>query len=167
LALLERGNSNVLFGNLLTLPIADGMLYVQPVYVQSSGQTAFPLLQKVLVKFGQDVGFADTLDDALNQVFEGDSGADAGDSGTPSEDGESEDPAASAQARLKSALDRANTAMEDGQRALGQNDFAGYGRAQERLRAAVADALRAEAEIAAANGETPAGEGEAAAEKNP
>ncbi|PIE26161.1 MAG: hypothetical protein CSA58_10900, partial [Micrococcales bacterium] len=33
LALLERGNSNVLFGNLLTLPIADGMLYVQPVYV--------------------------------------------------------------------------------------------------------------------------------------
>lgn len=41
--------------------------------------TSFPLLKKVLVAFGDQVGFADTLDEALDQVFGGDSGASAGD----------------------------------------------------------------------------------------
>ncbi len=58
---------------------AGGLVYVQPVYVKSSGSTSFPLLKKVLVAFGDQVGFADTLDEALDQVFGGDSGASAGD----------------------------------------------------------------------------------------
>ncbi len=81
LNLLKQGNSNVLNGNLLTLPVGGGLLYVQPVYVQASEGTRFPLLQKVLVAFGDKIGFADTLDEALDQVFGGDSGADAGDAG--------------------------------------------------------------------------------------
>ncbi|MCI1983824.1 MAG: UPF0182 family protein [Bifidobacteriaceae bacterium] len=79
LNLLETGSTNVARGNLLTLPIGGGLVYVQPVYVQSSGSTSFPLLKKVLVAFGEQVGFADTLDEALDQVFGGDSGASAGD----------------------------------------------------------------------------------------
>ncbi len=66
-------------GNLLTLPLGGGLVYVQPVYVKSSGATSFPLLKKALVAFGDQVGFADTLDEALDQVFGGDSGAAAGD----------------------------------------------------------------------------------------
>lgn len=79
LNLLESGSTKVNRGNLLTLPLGGGLVYVQPVYVQSSGSTSFPLLKKVLVAFGDQVGFADTLDEALNQVFGGDSGASAGD----------------------------------------------------------------------------------------
>ena len=52
---------------------------MQPVYVKSSGSTSFPLLKKVLVAFGDQVGFANTLDEALDQVFGGNSGASAGD----------------------------------------------------------------------------------------
>ena len=38
------------YGNLLTLPLAGGLLYVEPVYLRSvGGSTSFPLLQKVLV----------------------------------------------------------------------------------------------------------------------
>ena len=44
-------------------------------------KTQFPLLKYVMVAFGDKVGFATTLDEALDQVFEGDSGADAGDAG--------------------------------------------------------------------------------------
>ena len=55
-----------------------GLLYVQPVYVQSSSGTQYPLLRKVLVSFGDNVGFADTLSEALDQVFGGDSGATTG-----------------------------------------------------------------------------------------
>lgn len=79
LNLLSQGNSEVISGNLLTLPVGGGLLYVQPVYVQSSGSTSYPLLQMVLVSFGDSIGFAPTLDEALDQVFGGDSGADAGD----------------------------------------------------------------------------------------
>ncbi|MGC0273110.1 UPF0182 family protein [Pseudactinotalea sp. Z1739] len=79
LNILSSGGSQVLSGNLLTLPVGGGLLYVQPVYVQSESGTQFPLLRRVLVAFGDSVGFAHTLDEALDQVFEGDAGAAAGD----------------------------------------------------------------------------------------
>ncbi|MBT1182249.1 UPF0182 family protein [Bifidobacterium sp. CP2] len=89
LNLLQSGSTNVVRGNLLTLPLGGGLVYVQPVYVKSSGTTSFPLLKKVLVAFGDQVGFADTLDEALDQVFGGDSGASAGDAGNASGSGSS------------------------------------------------------------------------------
>ncbi len=86
LNILRREGSEVLPGNLLTLPVGGGLLYVQPVYVQSDTGTQFPLLRRVLVAFGDSVGFAETLDEALDQIFEGDSGAQAGDAGVDRED---------------------------------------------------------------------------------
>jgi uncharacterized membrane protein (UPF0182 family) len=57
LSLLRRGGSDVVLGNLLTLPVGGGLLYVQPVYVQATANTsAYPLLQKVLVSFGDQIG---------------------------------------------------------------------------------------------------------------
>jgi hypothetical protein len=83
LALLQRGETEVLRGNLLTLPVGGGLLYVQPVYVQSTSATSYPLLRKVLVAFGDEIAFEDTLDQALDSLFDGDSGAAAGDGETP------------------------------------------------------------------------------------
>lgn len=79
LNILSQGGSQVIAGNLLTLPVGGGLLYVQPVYVQSETGTQFPLLRRVLVGFGDSVGFAYTLDEAIDQVFGGDAGAEAGD----------------------------------------------------------------------------------------
>ncbi|WP_193104119.1 UPF0182 family protein [Brachybacterium sp. FME24] len=90
LNLLKSGNSEVINGNLLTLPVGGGLLYVQPVYLQSSasgGGTQYPLLQMVLVSFGEKIGFAPTLDEALDLVFGGDSGATAGDAAVSDPDG--------------------------------------------------------------------------------
>ena len=53
-------------GNLLTLPVGGGLLYVQPVYVSSTGETSYPLLREVLVAFGNKVAFEPTLDAALD-----------------------------------------------------------------------------------------------------
>ncbi|MDE0572571.1 UPF0182 family protein [Demequina sp. B12] len=69
LNLLRQGETDVINGNLLTLPVGGGLLYVQPVYVQASEGTQIPLLRKVFVSFGEEVGFADTLQEALDQVF--------------------------------------------------------------------------------------------------
>ncbi|WP_369408114.1 UPF0182 family membrane protein [Trueperella pecoris] len=81
LNLLRQGGTEILQGNLLSLPVGDGLLYVQPIYVQASSGTQYPTLQYVLTLFGDNVGFAPTLDESLDQVFGGDSGVQAGDAG--------------------------------------------------------------------------------------
>ena len=158
LNLLRQGESEVENGNLLTLPIGGGLLYVQPVYVRSAGETSYPLLQHVLVAFGEDIGFAPTLDEALDQVFGGDSGASAGDAGTEdSGDGESgstsggenaDSPSGSPDKALNDALQEAKKAMEDSDAALKDGDFAEYGKAQDRLKKALEDAVAADPSLA-------------------
>ncbi len=59
---------NVQRGNLLSLPYGDGILYVEPLYVRSADQKAYPQLRKVLVAYGDKVGYADTLEQALAQL---------------------------------------------------------------------------------------------------
>lgn len=81
LNLLKQGGTDVQMGNLLTLPVGGGLLYVQPVYVAASAGTTYPLMQYVLTSFGDGnpIGFAPTLEESLNMTFGGDSGAEAGD----------------------------------------------------------------------------------------
>ncbi len=138
------GQSEVKQGNLLTLPVGGGLLYVQPVYVQSKQGTSYPQLRKVLVAFGDKVGFADTLDAALDQVFGGDSGAQAGDAGEAPP--ESTPGNQTPEQRLAAALTAASAALKAGQDALAKGDFAAYGQAQQQLSAAIAAATAAQAD---------------------
>lgn len=179
LNLLKSGNSEVINGNLLTLPVGEGLLYVQPVYLQSSqagGGTQYPLLQMVLVSFGEKIGFAPTLDEALDLVFGGDSGASAGDaavddkaapSGTADTEtgegdvngggdastggsdstGASSGEAGTAQERLDAALEDMDTAVQDADAAMAEGDWAGYGEAQDRLADALNRAMKANQEL--------------------
>jgi len=158
LNLLRRGSSEVINGNMLTLPVAGGILYVQPVYVQSSGDARYPRLQRVLVSFGDKVGFAPTLEEALNQVFNGSSGAkidaQSGPSGAGTEgNGEktsgsssssSEASGSNQSASLKQHLADASKAMQDSDAALKKGDWAAYGEAQKRLNDSLQKAIEAE-----------------------
>nr|WP_221442285.1 UPF0182 family protein [Nocardiopsis algeriensis] len=69
---LEQSNAQVTRGNLLTLPFAGGLLYVEPLYVQAGGDGAasFPLLQQVMVGFGEEVAIGSNLPDALSNLFD-------------------------------------------------------------------------------------------------
>ncbi|ADP38792.1 UPF0182 family membrane protein [Gardnerella vaginalis] len=166
LNLLESGSTKVKRGNLLTLPLGGGLVYVEPVYVQSSGSTSYPLLKKVLVAFGDQVGFADTLDEALNQVFGGNSGANAGDASNNSGSNENvsnknnannsnkSDAKSSANAPAKSnsisekariALKRAAQALKDSDSAMRSGNWQAYGKAQKELSDAINDAMSEEA----------------------
>lgn len=138
LSLLRQGGSDVVLGNLLTLPVGNGLLYVQPVYVRATANTAaYPLLQKVLVSFGDVIGFDSSLKGALDQVFGGNSGTSAS---TTTSGGTSSNQSAD----LASALQSAKQAIADGQAALAKGDFAAYGRAQDRLKSAIAAAIAAQ-----------------------
>ena len=165
LNLLESGSTKVKRGNLLTLPLGGGLVYVEPVYVQSSGSTSYPLLKKVLVAFGDQVGFADTLDEALNQVFGGNSGANAGDASNNSgvnniasnpkqkdstknsENGNKNANAnakadADFSAKAKMALKRAAQALKDSDAAMKSGDWQAYGKAQKELSDAINAAIK-------------------------
>ena len=137
LSLLRQGGSDVVLGNLLTLPVGGGLLYVQPVYVRATANAAaYPLLQKVLVSFGDVIGFDSSLKGALDQVFGGNSGTTSGSTGSGTTSNASSD--------LESALASAKQALADAQTALAKGDFTAYGRAQDRLKSAIAAAIAAQ-----------------------
>ena len=141
LSLLRQGGSDVVLGNLLTLPVGGGLLYVQPVYVRATANTsAYPLLQKVLVSFGDVIGFDNTLKGALDQVFGGNSGTVL--NNTSQSNTGSSTPVVSN--TVKSALANAKAALADAQAALRRGDFTAYGKAQDRLEAAIAAAISAQ-----------------------
>jgi len=147
LNILRQGETDVISGNLLTLPVGGGLLYVQPVYVQSSSGTQFPLLQKVFVSFGDEVGFANSLSDALDQVF-GEGAAVTEEPATPTTPTTPVDPDESeARAALNLALADAQQAIKDGQSALAEGDFTAYGVAQDALAQALGRAIDAEARL--------------------
>lgn len=168
LALLRNqgGAAKVDYGNLLTLPVAGGLLYVEPVYVEASGGEAYPLLQKVLVSFGNRIGFEDTYNGAITALLNGSettSGSTGGtgstgppSSASPSGAASSSPPASTATPppALTQAIADAQKAYADGQTALKKGDFTAYGEAQQRLSAALARAAAA-ASVSPAPSATP------------
>ncbi|HEU5485675.1 MAG TPA: UPF0182 family protein [Microlunatus sp.] len=147
----QQGTAQAQYGNLLTLPVGGGLLYVQPVYTQRQGSTgAYPALRFVLARFGQQVGIGDTLQEALDQVFAGDSGASTGEtnpsaspspkpsgSGAPSPSTSPDNPAA------VQALTEAETAFEAAQKALTDGDLGKYQDEIDKAKAATDKAAKA------------------------
>ncbi len=147
LTLLRSGGSSVELGNLLSLPVGGGFLYVEPVYLRATGAQGYPQLKKVLASYGNSVAFENTLPAALDVLFKGTKPAGGGTGGSGGSGG-----ATTPQADLVRALADAQTAYADGQKALAAGDFAAYGVAQAKLKEALDRAAKAEASL---SGSTP------------
>ncbi|HEX4058917.1 MAG TPA: UPF0182 family protein, partial [Galbitalea sp.] len=148
LALLQRGSTKVDLGNLLTLPVGGGLLYVQPVYVRSTGETSYPLLRDVLVAFGTKVEFEPTLDAALDKLFGGNSGATAGDSNqnssaSPAPIASGSSTAAAISPALRAALAAMATDLADRTADYANNDLVDAAKADARLQQDIKDAIAA------------------------
>jgi uncharacterized protein len=123
--------------------VGGGLLYVTPVYTQRQGSTgSYPALRFVVVRFGQSVGIGDTLQQALDQVFQGSSGAstDEGSASSdqpPASDGKPDNPAAAR------ALSEAQAAFAAADKALTGGDLGTYQKKMQEAQAAVQRALRA------------------------
>jgi uncharacterized protein len=140
--------SQITLGNQLTLPVGGGLLYVEPIYVSAKTGSSYPLSRAIVVAFGNQLAWSDTLSGALDGLFGGNSGVSTADSGTgapttpPATTGKGTGGTATSPA-LKAALEDAQKAFTDGQEALKRGDFAAYGQAQKRLQAAIAEAVAA------------------------
>jgi uncharacterized membrane protein (UPF0182 family) len=137
--LLQRGDSRVVYGNLLTLPVGGGLLYVEPVYIERAGQSAsYPVLARVLVSYNGRVGYAASLSEALEDVFGAGAGnavpapgqpAPAPNTAAPTPNPANPDQAAAA-AQIASAIAQLKAAQQSG-------DFAAQGQALQALDQAV------------------------------
>lgn len=68
ITLLNSNGSSALLGNVLMIPVAQGLLYVQPLYVASS-RNAIPELQYIIAVNGkQPAAIGGTLADALTSL---------------------------------------------------------------------------------------------------
>lgn len=143
--LLGQQGSDVIFGSLVTLPVEDSILYVQPLFLAGRGVTAtdeeqgIPELKRVVLVFGEEVVEGPNFDVALADLF-GVQGADvAGDTEPPpTEPGDGEgdggrgEPSATEQ-ELARIVAQAGGIYERAQRALEDGDFETYGRLIDKL----------------------------------
>ncbi len=134
-----QSNARVRYGNLLTLPVGGGLLYVQPLYtLRSGGAASYPQLEFVLVSFGQDVGIGSTLNEALDDVLgttttPATAGTDTGSGGTETGTGVSGD-------ALK-LLQQANDKFAAADQALKNGDLSAYAKNVDEAQALVDRAI--------------------------
>lgn len=144
---LRQNQLTISHGNLLTLPVGGGLLYVQPIYVQRKGEGTYPVLQLVVASFGGKIGVGNTLQAALDQLFSGDAGGDTGEEPggeQPPPTGENPPPTGTPSAEVQKALNEANAAFAAADAALKRGDLQGYAKSVDEAKAAVARAVAAQ-----------------------
>lgn len=140
LSLWNQSGTQVIFGNMLVIPIDQSVLYVQPLYLQSTSvEGALPELQRVIVATNDKVVMRDTLAEAIEAVIEPSSAPVTElEPATTPETGQTEQqpgatPVAGTSGETSSLAAQAQQAFEDGQTALQNGDWTAYGEAQARL----------------------------------
>jgi hypothetical protein len=129
--LLGTGGSRVIFGDLLTIPIEDSILYVLPVYVRAAGDSAVPKLELVLVVNGTTV----TLAGSLPEAIDGATGAVSGEEPPPPDGGDG-----TVDQQIERLLAEAVTHFAAAEEALRAGDLATYQSEQEQAQALVEQA---------------------------
>jgi uncharacterized membrane protein (UPF0182 family) len=135
LNLLQASETQLRFGNLLTLPTGDGtLLYVEPIYVERTNQEAsFPQLNRVLVLYGDRVGYAASLNAALDEALGPDAAPPGGGPAQPPssapEPPPTPQPGAQAGPELRQAVADITEALQRLQEARASGNFTEAGKA--------------------------------------
>jgi uncharacterized protein len=154
----KNAGTRVLFGNLLTLPVGDEMLYVEPVYTLREGSGTYPILQYIVVSLGSggstdegnQVGISTSFDCALADALGLGTDTCTGGTTTPPPDnggGQQPPPTGTQQQRLTQLLSEAATDLEQANAALRNGDLAEYQRLNEAAANAIAEAQRIQNQI--------------------
>ena len=68
ISLWNQSGSSVIRGNLIVVPVGDSLLYLQPVYLQSTS-AAFPEFQKIVVASPTTIVWGDSLEESLTKLL--------------------------------------------------------------------------------------------------
>ena len=69
MTLWGQGGSTVIRGNMLTIPVKNSLLYIEPVYISSGTQSSLPELKRVIVAYSDNIVMEETLEKALYKLF--------------------------------------------------------------------------------------------------
>jgi uncharacterized membrane protein (UPF0182 family) len=136
LSLFRQGGSTVIKGDLIALPLAGGLLFEEPIYIEAAGGASagsYPTLKRVFVFFDGQVGYGPTLPNALGQVF----------AGLPSTGPALPSGSGQVSAAVRRYLAQAEQDYAAAQAALKSGDFAAYGQDIANMKAALDNAQRA------------------------
>ena len=130
-SLWNQSGSKVIRGSLIVVPLDDALIYLQPVYLQSTG-SAFPEFTRIVVASPRQVVWAASLGDALRLLLAAEAGAPPGPAPTPTPGpsptpGPGATPGTALPADVPGLIEYANTHFELAQNALRDGDFARYG----------------------------------------
>lgn len=124
LSLWNQRGSRVIRGNLLVVPVADAIMYVEPIYLQAEA-SELPELKRVAVGLGDKVVMEPTIDKALDSLLGGKQPAKP----TPETGRKGEKPVGK-----QELIKRAAEAFDKGEEAQRSGDWAEYGRRMKTLK---------------------------------
>ena len=141
LPLTQGGSSRVTYGNLLTLPVTGGLMYVQPIYAtRQLSDASYPILRYVTVSYGDRVGIGNTLERAIIDVLGGDvtpPTEEPGGTDNPPDSGDAEIPA-----RVRTLLAQAEQDFDDADAAFKAGKIGQWATLIEQGREKVDEALQ-------------------------
>ncbi len=135
---LTQGSARVTYGNLLTLPVTGGLMYVQPIYAtRQLSDASYPILRYVTVSYGDRVGIGNTLERAIVDVLGGET--------TPPVDGGEDNPppddTGNVPTRVRNLLAQAEASFEAADQAFREGKVGQWATLVEEGRAKVDQAL--------------------------
>lgn len=133
--LLGQHGSTVSFGNLLVIPLANTLLYVEPMFVSAS-TNAVPLMENVIVATANAVGFSTTLDASLQQLVTGQAIQTPGGTTGTVTPATPTGPSLTAQALAQQLQQHLTNAQTD----FGKGDFTGYANEMAQVQALLTQA---------------------------
>ncbi len=140
ITVIGQVGSEVVYGDLQMIPIGDSLLWTRPVYVKSQA-VGQPQVRLVVAYYNGEVGFGESLEIALAQLFPGLS-IDLGDVvGPPVGPEDPDDPDEPTDATASELLQQAEELFNEAEAALTAGDLGTYQAKIDEARALVAEAL--------------------------
>ncbi|HSH24927.1 MAG TPA: UPF0182 family protein, partial [Massilibacterium sp.] len=133
----SQGGSEVIRGNLLVIPIEDTVLYVEPVYIESSNETSLPEVKQVIMADEDHIVMEETFDKSLEKILGYIDGKTKSDDEpkeeTPEADKTQEEMEQEPILNAEEALKEIGTLFDAYQKALSDGDWAKAGEIMEEL----------------------------------
>ncbi|WP_395110795.1 UPF0182 family protein [Actinomadura sp. SCN-SB] len=152
---LRLGETRTVAGNMLTIPFGGSVLYVEPMYAMAAAgaeQQPYPVLGKVLVRFGDRIASGDNLDQAMASLLGQTSSTPPQNTQPPPQQGQQGQQAqggAQLSGQAQQAIDELEAAIAAYEKAQKELNYAEMGKAWDRIKKA-RDALAAAQRAASA-----------------